>query len=41
MLVGGGCACRSIRYECTEEPIVQLICHCRACQLVEARLQLS
>jgi hypothetical protein len=32
MLVAGGCACRSIRYECTEEPIVQLICHCRACQ---------
>jgi hypothetical protein len=32
MFLSGGCACRSIRYECTEEPIVQLICHCRACQ---------
>lgn len=28
----GGCACGNIRYECTEEPIVQLICHCRDCQ---------
>jgi hypothetical protein len=32
MNLTGGCACESIRYECTEEPIVQLICHCRACQ---------
>ena len=32
MLISGGCACECIRYECTEEPIVQLICHCRACQ---------
>lgn len=32
MLLSGGCACQSIRYECTEEPIVQLICHCRDCQ---------
>ena len=30
--LSGGCACGSIRYECTEEPIVQLICHCRDCQ---------
>jgi hypothetical protein len=32
MLLSGGCACQSVRYECTEEPIVQLICHCRDCQ---------
>jgi hypothetical protein len=32
MLLSGGCACQSIRYECTEKPIVQLICHCRDCQ---------
>jgi hypothetical protein len=28
----GGCACGDVRYECIEEPIVQLICHCRDCQ---------
>lgn len=28
----GGCACGRIRYECSEQPIVQLICHCRDCQ---------
>ena len=28
----GGCACGKIRYECSERPIVQLICHCRDCQ---------
>jgi hypothetical protein len=28
----GGCACGSIRYECSEEPLLQLICHCRDCQ---------
>lgn len=32
MLLTGGCACEDIRYECTEEPIVQLICHWRDCQ---------
>jgi len=32
VLPTGGCACENIRYECTEEPIVQLICHCRDCQ---------
>ena len=32
VLLTGGCACENIRYECTEEPIVQLICHCRKCQ---------
>ena len=25
-------ACGRIRYECSEQPIVQLICHCRDCQ---------
>jgi hypothetical protein len=28
----GGCACGRIRYDCSEQPIVQLICHCRDCQ---------
>ena len=28
----GGCACGRIRYECSEGPIVQVICHCRDCQ---------
>ena len=31
-ILTGGCACESIRYECSEEPIVQIICHCRDCQ---------
>lgn len=28
----GGCACGAIRYEVTEEPIFQLICHCTDCR---------
>jgi len=28
----GGCACGTIRYECTAEPIMALNCHCRDCQ---------
>lgn len=28
----GGCACGNVRYECSERPIVQLMCHCRDCQ---------
>jgi hypothetical protein len=28
----GGCACGSIRYDSTAEPIVMLHCHCRDCQ---------
>lgn len=28
----GGCACGRIRYQCSAEPIYQLICHCRDCQ---------
>jgi hypothetical protein len=28
----GGCACGSIRYECSGKPIVSFNCHCRACQ---------
>ena len=30
--LSGRCACGDIQYECTELPIVQLICHCRDCQ---------
>ena len=30
--LSGGCACGSIRYECTSEPILSYKCHCRACQ---------
>jgi hypothetical protein len=33
-LLSGGCACKDIRYECTEQPIVEFICHCRDCQRV-------
>jgi hypothetical protein len=28
----GGCACGSIRYECSERPVAMLNCHCRDCQ---------
>lgn len=28
----GGCQCGAVRYECTAEPAVSLICHCRHCQ---------
>lgn len=28
----GGCACGAIRYETSEQPIVQLHCQCRGCQ---------
>lgn len=31
-VLSGGCACGAVRYECTEPPIVELICHCRDCQ---------
>jgi len=30
--VSGGCACGAVRYELTEEPIFQLICHCTDCR---------
>lgn len=30
--MNGGCACGDVRYECSEKPLVQLICHCRDCQ---------
>ena len=30
--IHGGCACGKIRYEYSERPLVQLICHCRDCQ---------
>ena len=28
----GGCRCGAVRYEHTEEPIFQLICHCTDCR---------
>jgi len=28
----GGCACGTVRYECTVEPLVSWTCHCRDCQ---------
>lgn len=28
----GGCACRAVRYSCSEEPLAMVKCHCRDCQ---------
>jgi len=28
----GGCACGAIRFECTSESILSVLCHCRDCQ---------
>jgi len=28
----GGCACGAIRYDCTSEPMLSVLCHCRDCQ---------
>lgn len=28
----GGCACGTIRYECTAKPLAMFQCHCRDCQ---------
>lgn len=28
----GGCTCGAVRYELSEEPIFQLVCHCTDCQ---------
>jgi hypothetical protein len=28
----GGCACGTIRYECTAQRMMSLNCHCRDCQ---------
>src|SRR5262245_21245156 len=30
--ITGGCACGAVRYRGSEQPLVQLICHCRDCQ---------
>ena len=30
--MNGGCACGSIRYECSAAPIASFNCHCRDCQ---------
>ncbi|GAB3554096.1 GFA family protein [Noviherbaspirillum agri] len=30
--ISGGCACGSIRYVCTGDPVAMLNCHCRDCQ---------
>jgi len=30
--LGGGCACRTIRYRLTEIPLIEHACHCRDCQ---------
>lgn len=32
MAFQGGCACRSVRYEVSADPIAVMNCHCRACQ---------
>jgi hypothetical protein len=32
VLIGGGCACGEIRYECSAEPLLSEICYCRDCQ---------
>ena len=32
MKVPGGCACGSVRYECSAEPLGMGHCHCRDCQ---------
>lgn len=28
----GGCICGAIRYECSAEPLMSLLCYCRQCQ---------
>jgi hypothetical protein len=30
--INGGCACKSIRYECTVSPLGMRYCHCCDCQ---------
>ncbi|MGB7287245.1 MAG: GFA family protein [Salaquimonas sp.] len=30
----GGCYCKALRYEATEEPKIQSQCHCRECQYI-------
>ncbi len=33
VLLPGGCACGTVRYECSAEPALSFNCHCRDCQL--------
>ena len=30
--VKGGCLCGSTKYECSSEPVVSAVCHCKDCQ---------
>ncbi len=34
MKLGGGCACKAIRYKLTESPLIVHACHCRDCQRI-------
>jgi hypothetical protein len=36
MRIKGKCACGNVIFEVSGEPIVQLYCHCRSCQLAHA-----
>ena len=30
--MSGGCACGAVHYECANDPVMMLNCHCRDCQ---------
>lgn len=36
MTIKGGCPCGAVTFEVDGDPIVQLYCHCRSCQLAHA-----